>query len=94
MRGVPVRSESLADGFCFSKRWQCFKSEKVRGFCRRVRRRGLDALAMKLDKISEVAGVVAVIFGAVVEGCSIGTREAAMRTCLLGNAGGLAGERD
>ena len=69
-----MRSESLADGFGFRERRQRFEGEKVRGFSPSCVRQDLNPISMELDEIGEGAGVVAVVFGTIVECRSVRAR--------------------
>jgi hypothetical protein len=90
-----VWSECLADGFCFSERWECFEGENIRGLRWLRCGKHIDTLAMELDEIGEGAGVIAVIFGAVVESCAVWTEGSGDEDALVRKCGyDLAGERN
>src|SRR6266568_2637769 len=72
-RQVGPWSKSLGDGFRFSERRQSFKGEQVGDLSSLCASQHFNSTSMKVDKIGVAACVVAVIFGAVVQRCSVGT---------------------
>jgi hypothetical protein len=87
--------ERLSDGFGFAERGQSFEGEKVRGFRGRRGGEDIDALSMKFDQVIEGAGVVAVVFGAVMECCAVGSERCGDEDTAIGiRCYGLAGERN
>jgi hypothetical protein len=94
-----MRREGLADGFGFGERWQRFKCEQIGDFSSLRFRESLNSLGMEFDEIVEGTGLVAVVFGAVVECCAVGTErsgndDASIRKGLRGFAGECDGAKE
>ena len=85
--------ERLADRFGFGERRQCFEGKEVCGFGWRRGGEHVNACAVEFDEIVEGAGVVAVIFRAVMERCAVGAEGCSDKDAALGiESCGLAGE--
>ena len=87
--------ECLANGLCLCERRQCFEGEDVGRFLPARIREYVDSVGMELDEIGEGAGVVAVIFGAIVESCTIGAERCCDDDAAIGECGcSFASQRD
>ncbi len=94
-RQVGPGGESFADGLRLLERGQGFKGQQVGGLRAGCRGEDRDALAVELDQGGVGAVVVAVVFGAVMEGCSVRAEGCGDEDAAGGVFGsGLAGESD